>query len=52
MNKIVFNAAAFDDFNDWTKTDKKTYKKIVELIKDIRRCPYSGIGKPEPLKHA
>ncbi|MEG3438564.1 Txe/YoeB family addiction module toxin [Pannus brasiliensis CCIBt3594] len=31
--------------------DKKLYKKIVDLIDDILRHPFSGIGKPEPLKH-
>ena len=51
MNKIIFEAAAFDDFNSWVKINKKTYGKIVELIKDIRRSPFSGLGKPEPLKN-
>jgi toxin YoeB len=51
MNRIVFEKSAFDDFNAWAAQDKKTYKKIVELIKDIMRSPFSGLGKPEPLKH-
>jgi len=33
-------------------TDPKTLKRIHQLIKDITREPYRGIGKPEPLKHA
>ena len=49
--RIVFEASAFEDFNDWAKLDKKIYRKIVELIKDIDRSPFSGLGKPEPLKH-
>ncbi|MBA3924100.1 MAG: Txe/YoeB family addiction module toxin [Nostocaceae cyanobacterium] len=40
-----------EDFNDWSKLDKKLYKKIVELIKDIDRSPFIGLGKPEPLKY-
>jgi toxin YoeB len=33
------------------KEDKKVFKKILELIKDIQREPFSGIGKPERLKY-
>ncbi len=36
----------------WQETDKKTLKKLHELMKDVSRSPYEGIGKPEPLKHA
>lgn len=42
---------AWDDYLYWLKQDKKTIKKINELIKDIERNGYEGIGKPEPLKH-
>jgi toxin YoeB len=49
--RIVFEASAFEDFNQWAKLDKKIYRKIVELIKDIDRSPFFGLGKPEPLKH-
>ena len=49
--RIVFEASAFEDFNDWAKLDKKIYRKIVKLIKNIDRSPFSGLGKPEPLKH-
>lgn len=42
---------AWDDYLYWLKQDKKTIKKINELIKDIKRNGYEGIGKPEPLKH-
>ena len=49
--KIIFESSAFEDFNDWATQDKKLYRKIVKLIKDIDRSPFIGIGKPEPLKH-
>ena len=49
--KIVFESSAFDDFNNWVKQDKKNYRKIVTLIKDIDRSPFTGLGKPEALKH-
>ncbi len=49
--RIVFESSAFADFNAWARSDKKVYRKIVELIKDIERSPFSRLGKPEPLKH-
>lgn len=48
---IVFSAESFTDYQKWATEDKKFFKKINELIKDILRSPFSGIGKPEPLKH-
>lgn len=52
MNRrIVFESFAFEDFNDWVKLDKKIHRKIIELIKDINRYPFQGLGKPEALKH-
>ena len=48
---ISFEPTAFEDFNAWAMLDKKRYQRIVSLIKDIRRSPYQGLGKPEPLKH-
>jgi toxin YoeB len=49
--KIVFEASAFEDFNEWSNLNKKLHRKIIKLIKDIDRSPFSGLGKPEPLKH-
>ena len=51
MRKIVFEKGAFEDFTEWARIDKRIYKRIARLIADILREPYSGIGKPEPLKH-
>lgn len=48
--KVSFSEAAFADYQEWSQ-DKKTFAKINELIKNICRAPFSGIGKPEPLKH-
>jgi toxin YoeB len=48
---VSFESNAFDDFNEWTKFDKKRYQRIVNLIKDIRRDAFQGLGKPEALKH-
>ena len=42
---------AWDEYCEWQRTDKAILKRINELIKDARRDPFGGIGKPEPLKH-
>lgn len=49
--KILFESSAFEEFNQWSSSNKKIYQKIVSLIKDVDRSPFSGIGKPEALKH-
>ena len=48
---VQWHGDAWDEYCRWMQTDKATLKGINELIKDARRDPYSGIGKPEPLKH-
>jgi len=48
---IVFESSAFAELNEWAKNDKKIYQKIVNLIKDIDRSPFEGLGKPEQLKY-
>ena len=50
--KLIFATKAWEDYLYWQKTDKKVLKRINTLIKDIKREPFEGIGKPEPLKHA
>ena len=49
--KLIFSENAWDDYLYWQKTDKKTLKRINNLIKDIKRTPFEGLGKPEPLKY-
>ena len=49
--KIVFSKNSWEDYLSWQTEDRKVLKKINELIKDIQRTPYDGIGKPEPLKY-
>ena len=49
--KLIFVDESWQDYLYWQKTDKKILSKINELLKDISRTPFSGIGKPEPLKH-
>ena len=49
---LTFAPQAWEDYLFWVATDQKIVSRIHQLIKDIIRSPYSGIGKPEPLKHA
>ena len=49
--KLIFSANAWEDYLYWQNTDKQILKRINELIKDIQKNKYKGIGKPEPLKH-
>ena len=50
--KLIFSDHAWDDYIYWKKTDKKTLSRINTLIKETKRNPFEGIGKPELLKHA
>jgi toxin YoeB len=48
---ICFHEHAFEDYKYFQMHDKKIVKRINELIKDIQRSAFEGIGKPEPLKY-
>ena len=50
--KLVFAEAAWEDYLYWQKQDQKIVDRINKLIRDIQREPFSGVGKPEALKHA
>ncbi|MCL2518478.1 MAG: Txe/YoeB family addiction module toxin [Oscillospiraceae bacterium] len=49
MNK-VWRDESWEEYIEWQTQDKKTLKRINELLKDIDRHPFNGIGKPERLK--
>lgn len=49
--KIIFLSTGWEDYLFWQHPDRKTLKKINELIKESMRTPFEGTGKPEPLKH-
>ena len=51
MRRIVFLPKAFDDFTNWATEDKQVYRKLITLIQDVQRNPFSGLGKPEALRH-
>lgn len=46
---IQWDSDAWEDYLYWQKQDKQTLKRINQLVRDIRRDPFDGIGKPEPL---
>ena len=48
--KIIWFEEAWEDYVYWQAQDKKTIKRINQLIQDTQRNGYTGIGKPEPLK--
>jgi len=48
--RLVFDEHAFEDLAWWLSTDRKTAQKIMSLIQEALRTPYTGRGKPEPLK--
>lgn len=50
--KLVFTEHGWEDYTSWLAADRQILKRINRLIEDVLRDPYSGIGKPEPLKHA
>ena len=51
MQKILLSGEAFEDLVYWANSDLKILKRIFSLIKEIKRDPFKGIGKPEPLKY-
>ena len=48
--KLAWTDEAWKDYIYWQTQDKKTLKRINKLIKETKKLPFEGIGKPEPLK--
>lgn len=49
--RIVFAPQAWEDYRHWQATDRAVVRRVNRLIDEATRDPYSGIGKPEPLKY-
>lgn len=47
---LAWTDEACDSYLYWQSQDKKPLKRINRLIKEVKRSPFEGIGKPEPLK--
>ena len=50
--KLIFADEAWEDYLYWQRQDRRMTEQINKLIRETQRDPYSGIGKPEALKHA
>ncbi len=50
--KLTFSDDAWEDYLYWQKQDKRMVERVNKLAKEVQREPFSGVGKPEPLKHA
>ena len=48
--KLVFADRAWEDYLHWQRTDSNVLERLNGLIEECRRNPFTGIGKPEPLK--
>ena len=51
MRRIEFDTAAFEDLAWWIEQDRSQALKIIRMVRECLRDPFSGAGKPEPLKH-
>jgi toxin YoeB len=51
MKNISFTAKGWSDLIEWSKTDRKIFTKITQLIEETSKNPFKGTGKPEPLKY-
>jgi toxin YoeB len=51
VRSLEFDIAAFEDLAWWIQQDRSKALRIVNLVRDVQREPFKGIGKPEPLKH-
>ncbi|MCA7973779.1 Txe/YoeB family addiction module toxin [Burkholderia sp. AU39826] len=50
VRRVLFTSDAWDDYVYWQRQDRKTLKRINQLIRETRPTPFEGVGKPEPLK--
>ena len=51
MQSLEFDKNGFEDFAWWIEQDRKKALKIIKLLKEIQRTPFTGTGQPEELKH-
>ena len=47
---VTLTPTALDDLRYWLKTDKRQAERVLALLEEIRRKPFEGKGKPEPLR--
>ncbi|HEU5353261.1 MAG TPA: Txe/YoeB family addiction module toxin [Actinocrinis sp.] len=49
--RLVFTPHGWEDYQHWVQTDRATLKRVNRLVEDVLRDPFTGIGKPEQLRH-
>ncbi|WP_420595542.1 Txe/YoeB family addiction module toxin [Deinococcus sp.] len=47
----VFQPEFLEDLTSWVDTDRKVALRLLRMVRDILTDPFTGVGKPEPLKH-
>lgn len=50
--KLLWTSQGWEDYRHWQDADRKVLRTINDLLRDIERDPFKGLGKPEPLRHA
>ena len=48
--KLLWSENAWEDYLYWQQSDQEVLRRVNTLLQDIRRSPFKGIGKPEPLR--
>ncbi len=51
MSELIFSEHAWEDYLYWQRTNRKLLQRANTLTKEIQCSPFTGLGKPEPLKH-
>lgn len=51
LRSLEFDVAAFEDLAWWVERDRTQALRVIRLIREMQREPFTGLGKPEPLKH-
>ena len=51
MKNLELDPSALEDLGWWIQQDRKKALRIIKLLKEVQRTPFTGTGKPEPLKH-
>jgi len=49
--EIYFDQEFLKDLRHWIKTDRRNAARVLDIVLDVSRDPFSGLGKPEPLKY-
>lgn len=50
-SEAVFHPEFLDDLRHWAETDRMTLLRLLDIVEAVQRDPFTGIGKPEPLRH-